>query len=111
MSIASDELAERVRAIVGHKPGVVEKRMFGGIGFMLFGNMVVAAMKSGALLARVGPERYEEAKRRPGAAEMHMGKRRMSGFLEVTDEGIDSDEALKDWLDYSETFVRTLPPK
>ncbi len=70
MSDASDELADRIRAIIGHRPGVTEKKMFGGAGFMLHGNMVVGAMKSGALLMRVGPERHADAVNRPGATPM-----------------------------------------
>jgi TfoX/Sxy family transcriptional regulator of competence genes len=111
MSEASEELAERVRSLIGHKPGITEKKMFGGVAFMLHGNMIAGPMKSGALLVRVGPQRHEEAKLRPGANAMRQGGKEMTGFVEVTDEGIETDEALKDWLDYSEDFVKTLPPK
>lgn len=111
MSAASDELADRVRAMIGHKPGMTETKMFGGVGFMLNGNMVAGSMKSGALLVRVGPGLHEEAKRRPGANAMQQGGKEMKGFIEVTDEGQETDEALKDWLDYAEAFVKTLPPK
>jgi TfoX/Sxy family transcriptional regulator of competence genes len=111
MSAAADELADRVRALIGHKPGITEKKMFGGVGFMLNGNMVAASMKSGALLMRVGPERHEEARLRPGANPMQHGGKEMKGFIEVTDEGIETDEALRDWLAYAEDFVRTLAPK
>jgi TfoX/Sxy family transcriptional regulator of competence genes len=111
MSAASEELAERIRALIGHKPGVTEKRMFGGFGFMLNGNMVVGAMKSGALLMRVGPDRHDEAKRRPGATPMIQGGKEMVGFVEITDEGIEDDEALTSTIDYAWKFVSTLPPK
>lgn len=111
LSEAAEELADRLRARLGDRPGITETRMFGGFAFMLLGNMVVAATKSGSLLARVGPERFAEALRRPGAAPVHMGERQMRGFVEVTDDGIDTDAALADWLDYAMAFVRTLPPK
>jgi hypothetical protein len=111
MSPAAEELADRIRALIGRKPGITEKKMFGGICFLHYGNMIAGSMKSGTLLMRVGPERYEEALRRPGTGPMTMGERRMSGFVEVTDEGIADDEALEDCLDYAETFVRTMPPK
>lgn len=111
MSVASEELADRIRELIGHKPGVTEKKMFGGFGFMLNGNMVVGAMKSGALLMRVGPDRHEEAKRRPGAQPMVQGGREMAGFVEVTDDGITDDDALKESIDYAWSFVKTLPPK
>lgn len=111
MSEASEELADRIRALIGDKPGVTEKKMFGGWGFMLYGNMVVGAMKSGALLMRVGPERHEEAKRLPGAAPMIQGGKEMSGFVELTDDGIEDDEALKASIDFAWAFVKTLKPK
>ena len=110
MSVASDELADRIRALIGHKPGITEKKMFGGFGFMLNGNMVCGAMKSGALLMRVGPHRHEEAKARPGAQPMVQGGREMAGFIEVTDD-IEDDDQLKDWIDYAWSFVETLPAK
>jgi hypothetical protein len=110
MSVASEELAERIRALIGHKPGVTEKKMFGGFGFMLKGNMVCGAMKSGALLMRVGPDLYRDALSRPGAQPMQHGGREMVGFVEVTDD-IEDDDALKDWIDFAWTFVKTLPAK
>ena len=111
MSAASEELAERIRALIGHRPGVAEKKMFGGSGFMLNGNMVVGAMKSGALMMRVGPERQAEALALPGAAPMVHGGREMSGFVLVTDEGIEDSEALQTSIDFCWSFVETLPPK
>ncbi len=66
MTDASDELTDRIRAIIGDEPGVTEKSMFGGVGFLLNGNMVVGSMKSGEMLMRVGPERHDEAVQRPG---------------------------------------------
>jgi TfoX/Sxy family transcriptional regulator of competence genes len=111
VSDASEELADRIRQLIGHRPGVTEKKMFGGFGFMLNGNMVVGAMKSGALLMRVGPNRHEEAKLRPGAAPMIQGGKEMVGFVEVTDEGIEDEDALEASIAYAWEFVETLPPK
>jgi TfoX/Sxy family transcriptional regulator of competence genes len=110
MSVASEELAGRIRALIGHRPGVTEKKMFGGFGFMLYGNMVCGAMKSGALLMRVGPGRYEEALSRPGAVPMHMGGKQMVGFVQVTDD-IEDDDQLMGWIAYGWCFVETLPAK
>jgi TfoX/Sxy family transcriptional regulator of competence genes len=110
MSEAADELAERIRALIGYKPGVTEKKMFGGYGFMLNGNMVCGAMSTGYLLMRVGPDLHAEAVTRPGAQAMNHGGREMVGFVEVTDD-IDEDENLKAWIDYAWAFVKTLPPK
>jgi TfoX/Sxy family transcriptional regulator of competence genes len=111
MSVASEELADRIRAIIGYRPGITEKKMFGGSGFMLNGNMVVGAMSTGELLARVDRERHEETKRRPGAHPMIQGGREMVGFILVTDEGIEDEDALKGWIAYCEDYVKTLPPK
>lgn len=110
MTVASEELADRIRPLIGHKPGVTEKKMFGGAGFMLRGNMVVGAMSTGYLLARVGPGLHDEAKARPGAQPMMQGGREMRGFIEVTD-GIEDDDELKAWIDYAWAFVETMPPK
>ena len=110
MSAATEELADRIRDLIGHRPGVTEKRMFGGFGFMLYGNMVCGAMSSGALLLRVGPDRYAAALERPGAAPMIHGGREMRGFVEVAD-GLDEEESLAEWLAYAWEFVATLPAK
>lgn len=111
MSEASEELADRIRAIIGHKPGVTEKKMFGGAGFMLHGNMIVGAMSTGQLLARVDRSQHEAAKARPGAHPMIQAGREMVGFILVTDEGIEDEDALKGWIRYCEDYVKTLPPK
>ncbi|HEY9010260.1 MAG TPA: TfoX/Sxy family protein [Devosia sp.] len=111
MSEASEELAGRIRSVLGLRPDIVEKRMMGGVAFMLDGNMLVGPLKNGSLLARVGKENYEAALKRPGAGPMTFTGRPMSGFVEVDDEGIETDEALADWIAYAESFVKTLPPK
>ena len=110
MSVASEEMTDRIRSLIGHKPAVTEKKMFGGSGFMLHGNMVVGAMSSGTLLVRVGPNLHDQALSRPGAQPMVQGGREMRGFIEVTD-GIEDDDDLKDWIDFAWAFVPTLPPK
>lgn len=111
MSVQADELAERIRAILGLRPDIAEKRMFGGVAFMLNGNMMVGPLKDGGLLARCGKDNYAEALQRPGAGPMTFTGREMAGFVEVGGDGIETDEALADWIAYSESFVRTLPRK
>lgn len=111
MSVASDGLADRIRALIGHLPGVTEKKMFGGAGFMLHGNMVVGAMKSGALMMRVGPDLHDAAIGRPGAEPMIQGGKEMRGFVLVTDEGIEDEDALKGNIDFAWAFVASLPAK
>ena len=111
MSREADDLAERIRMMIGDDPNISEKRMFGGIVFMLNGNMLVGSMKDGALLARVGKEGYPDALDRPGAAPMTMAGRQMSGFVRVGDEGIGSDQGLVRWIALVTDFVATLPAK
>jgi TfoX/Sxy family transcriptional regulator of competence genes len=111
MSPDSEELADRIRAIVGHRVGVTEKKMFGGICFMLNGNMVVGSMKDGSMLMRVGPELHDEAKSRPGATPMIQAGREMIGFVLAADESISDDDALKESIDVAWNFVKTMPAK
>lgn len=111
MSVASDELAARIRAQIGLLPGIAEKRMFGGMAFMLDGHMLVGLLKDGGLLARVGKEGYAEALTLPGTEPMTFTGREMSGFVVVRDEGIETDEALGAWIERARGFVIMLPKK
>ena len=111
MSELSDALADRIRMLLGPRPGLTETRMMGGVCFMLHGNMLVGPLKDGALLARVGKAGYEEAVALPGAGPMTFTGRPMSGFVEVRDEGIETDAALLEWIGRAERFVMSLPPK
>lgn len=111
MSEAADELAARIRAQIGLLPGVTEKRMFGGVAFMLDGNMMVGPLKDGSLLARVGKDAYPEALNRPGASPMTFTGREMPGFVEVRGEGVETDEMLGEWIEMARRFVITLPRK
>jgi len=103
-------LATRVRDLVAGRPDIDEKRMFGGICLLSRGNMV-AGILGDELMARVGPERYEEALGRPHARVMDFTHRPMRGFVAVGREGIASDEDLAAWLDLCFAFVDTLPAK
>jgi hypothetical protein len=111
MSLASDELSDRIRTLLGPIPGLVEQKMFGGRAFMLDGNMLVCPMKDGGLLVRTGKERYDEALALPGARPMTMGARTMSGFIEVSGDVLEEDEVLLDWIELARSFVDTLPAK
>jgi len=110
MSFASEELAERLRAYPWRGP-VVEKKMFGGVAFMQRGNMVVAAMKEGELIVRVGKDGMEAALALPGAGKMDMSGRSMSGFVVVDGDVIEDEDALFDWVARAAAFVDTLPAK
>ncbi|MEO6014688.1 MAG: TfoX/Sxy family protein [Devosia sp.] len=109
MTAASDAMAERVRPLLAKYPSLIEKQMFGGLGFMLDGNMAVGTTAKGALLVRVDPAKIDDAVEK-GAEIMHMGPRPMTGFVFV-DAAALSDKALKDWVAYSLKYAKTLPPK
>ena len=112
MTAASDAMADRLRPVLaGKRLGLIEKKMFGGVGFMHRGNMLVGTTAKGALLVRIDPAKADEALARPGAFQMHMGPRPMTGFIAVDEEGLPDEAALKDWIDYAAKFVKTLPPK
>jgi TfoX/Sxy family transcriptional regulator of competence genes len=109
-SVAGDEdLAERMRVALAGAGAVREVRMFGGLCFMLNGNMVAGASKRG-LLVRVGKDQQLNALERPGAKRMEMTGRPMEGYVFVDPPPAD-DRSLQDWLALAVAFVKTLPPK
>jgi TfoX/Sxy family transcriptional regulator of competence genes len=106
----SDELAERIRAMIGGHPHGGEIRMFGGICFTLNGNMMIGTMKGGELLVRVGDDQDAEALARPGARRMDFTGREMKGYIMVAADALD-DAALRDWISMASAFVGAMPPK
>ena len=106
---ADEDLLTKVRASLAGAGAISEVKMFGGIAFMLAGNMV-AAVSSRGLLVRVGKERAAEALARPGAQPMEMRGRIMQGYVRVDPQAL-TDRALKTWLVEASEFVRSLPPK
>jgi TfoX/Sxy family transcriptional regulator of competence genes len=105
-----EELAANVRAALARAGDVREIKMFGGIGFMLNGNLVVAASRRG-LLARVGKDQHRAALARPGARAMVMRGRVMEGYIYVDPPALADRAAAKPWVQLALAFVRTLPPK
>jgi hypothetical protein len=91
--------------------GVTEKRMFGGLAFLVGGHMAVAASHTGGLLARVDPADNEAALARPHAAPMEMRGRTMDGWVRVESEGVASDADLRAWVADGVAYARSLPPK
>jgi TfoX/Sxy family transcriptional regulator of competence genes len=108
--MAYDEaLAERVRAIIA-RDGLSERKMFGGLCFLLNGNMLAGVQERGLML-RVGPQRFQRLLARPGARPMDFTGRPMNGFLYVNRDVCETDADLSSWLDEALGFVETLPPK
>lgn len=109
--MAYDEgLAERVREALADVAAVDEKRMFGGIAFMVNGHMA-CGVTGERFMVRVGPEGYAAALAAPHAREMDFTGRPLKGFVFVDADGYASDEDLAGWIEQSLTFVRSLPPK
>jgi len=107
---ASKLLVERIRHVLSRHRGITEKKMFGGVCFLLNGNMLVAVWND-SLIARLGIEQAEIALTEPDVREMDLTGRPMRGWIIVEPDGIDSDRQLTHWVDLSMTFVRTLPAK
>ena len=107
---ASKLLVERIRHVLSRRRGITEKKMFGGVCFLLNGNMLVAVWND-SLIARLGVERAEIALTEPDVREMDLTGRPMKGWIIVGQDGIDGDQQLTRWIDLSTTFVRTLPAK
>lgn len=109
--MAYDEgLAERIRTVVMDRPTVIEKKMFGGLAFMLNDYMFCGVMQD-TLMARVGPDNYAVLLSKPHVREMDFSGRPMKGYVYVDPPGIESDEDLEYWIDLCIEFVLKLPPK
>lgn len=104
------QLAERIRAFADGHPGLSEKQMFGGIAFLVNGNMACGVTHE-RLMVRVGPEGHDKAMARPHTEEMDFTGRPIRGMLFVNPEGYASQEDLKDWVERGLKFASSLPPK
>jgi TfoX/Sxy family transcriptional regulator of competence genes len=104
------DLADRLRDLLAAEPSLTEKRMFGGVAFLLDGHMAVAASSRGGIMVRVDPAREDALLDRPGVEPMIMRGRPMTGWLRVAVDATDTD-ALRGWVDEGVSYVRTLPPK
>jgi hypothetical protein len=110
--VAYDEdLAERLRELVGDGPEVTEQRMFGGLAFLINGNMSVAASGRGGLMVRVDPEQTEALLAEPHAEPFEMRGRQMQGWLRVAADGVRTMAELEPWVERGVGFAGSLPPK
>ena len=109
--MAYDEgLAQRVAELMSDLPNVNEKKMFGGLAFMVNGNMSIG-ITGEELMVRVGAENYSDALNHPHAREMDFTGKALKGFVYVRPEGISEDDDLIAWINRAVTFVQTLPAK
>jgi TfoX/Sxy family transcriptional regulator of competence genes len=105
----NEDLAARLRALLEGTGPLREVKMFGGVCFMLNGNMLAGTSKHGLLL-RVGKAQYPQALKRPGAKPVEMTGRPMEGYVFV-DPPPQDERLLRDWIELAVAFVKTLPPK
>lgn len=106
-----EELANRIRELLAEVEAVSEMKMFGGLAFLVNGNMSVAASSQGGLLVRVAPAATDELLAKPHASLAEMGKRHMRGWLRVAPEGMRNKRDLAAWVKRGVEHARTLPPK
>ena len=105
------ELANRIRSLIGDEPGLSEKAMFGGLAFLVNGNMSVSASSKGGLLLRVEPAQTMTLAKKPHAEPFEMRGKPMEGWLRVDEAGVKTDKGLAPWVKLSVAFARSLPPK
>jgi TfoX/Sxy family transcriptional regulator of competence genes len=106
----SEELAQRIRDVIGGRDGVTEKKMFGGIGWMVNGNMACGTMGDN-LLVRLDRDDSDRILAEPHVALMQMGARTMKGFYTVDAVAIADDAELARWIDSGAAYAASLPPK
>lgn len=106
-----EDLAQRIRALIGAERGLTEKRMFGGLAFLVGGNMAIAASGQGGILVRVGPERSDQLAATTKASVAVMRGRPMPGWLRVGAEDVGTKRQLGKWVDLGVDFARSLPAK
>ncbi|MGH3651184.1 MAG: TfoX/Sxy family protein [Acidimicrobiia bacterium] len=104
------QLADEVRTHIGTRPGLTEREMFGGIAFMVNGNMAVG-VSGDELMVRVGKEAHDEAVARRGARTFDMGARSMRGWINVAPDGLRSEDELQAWVELGVAYAESLPSK
>ncbi|HEX3750365.1 MAG TPA: TfoX/Sxy family protein [Streptosporangiaceae bacterium] len=109
------ELADRIRLVIGGDPALAavltEKQMFGGLAFLINGNMAIAASREGGAMVRVDPGQSDELIATTPAARMVMRGRAMDGWLRVGAGDVESDEGLIPWVERGTAYARSLPPR
>jgi TfoX/Sxy family transcriptional regulator of competence genes len=110
--VAYDEkLAQRIRELIGSEPDLTEKKMFGGLSFLIGGNMAVAASGQGGILVRVDPDESDRLVATTDAQLMEMRGRSMRGWLRVDSEHVRTKRELSKWVERGTSYARSLPAK
>ena len=103
-------LAQRVREVVHHRPGIAERRMFGGLAFLVDGRMFIG-IRNARLMARVGKERHDDARAMPHVRVMDFTGRPMQGYVYIDPPAIEDDQALAAWVNWCVEYVARLPAR
>ncbi len=106
-----EDLADRIRELLGPQKGVEEKRMFGGLAFLINGNMAVAVSGRGGLMVRVPPDETEKLLARDHVEPMVMAGRETRGWLRVRSDGVKTKRQLQSWVTRGVAYASSLPPK
>jgi hypothetical protein len=106
-----EDLADRVRDLVAGEPGLTEQKMFGGLAFLIGGNMSVGVSGQGGLMVRVDPAQTDALLAEPHARPFEMRGREMRGWLRVDAEGVRTSEQLEPWVRRGVAYARSLAPK
>lgn len=106
-----EELADRIRELVSGEPGLAEQKMFGGLAFLIGGNMAVAASGQGGILVHVAPEESEELVATTNARPMEMRGREMKGWVRVDTDDVTGKAELAEWVGRGTAYARSLPAK
>jgi TfoX N-terminal domain len=106
-----EELADRIRDLVGGESGLTEQKMFGGLAFLIGGNMAIGASGQGGVLVRVEPEQSDELVATTNARVMEMRGRQMRGWLRVDADDVRTERQLAKWVELGVAYARSLPAK
>ena len=106
-----EELADRIREMIGDESGLTEQKMFGGLAFLIGGNMAIAASGQGGVLVRVDPAESDALVERTSASLMEMRGRQMQGWLRVDAEDVSTKRELTKWVKLGTSYARSLPAK
>src|SRR5207248_4753908 len=106
-----EELANRIRELLATEGGVSERKMFGGLAFLIAGNMAVAASGQGGMMVRVDPARSDKLLQSPGVHLFEMGGRSMQGWLRIDADAVRTKRQLAKWVTVGATYARSLPAK
>ena len=105
------DLADRIRRLIGTAPDLTEKKMFGGLAFLVGGNMAIAASGEGGAMVRVDPQQSDLLVGTTSATVAEMRDRPMPGWLRVSSADLSTDEELSRWIALGTSYARSLPPK